>query len=126
MGMISQTLYKSVLKLSKLEVYIKQLCLFILYPYLTNFLSFFFFLKKKKKIGMDLEGIYRKNGGSLQMRAIISAFEKGENIDLDDPDQFNDISAVTSVFKQYLRDLPNPLFTYELYSNFLELVRKST
>jgi hypothetical protein len=75
---------------------------------------------------MDLEGIYRKNGGSLQMRAIISAFEKGENIDLDDPDQFNDISAVTSVFKQYLRDLPNPLFTYELYSNFLELVRKST
>lgn len=75
---------------------------------------------------MDLEGIYRKNGGALQMRAIISAFEKGEEIDLDDPDQFNDISAVTSVFKQYLRDLPNPLFTYELYPNFLELVRKST
>ncbi|POG71538.1 Rho GTPase activation protein [Rhizophagus irregularis DAOM 181602=DAOM 197198] len=72
--------------------------------------------------GMDLEGIYRKNGGALQMRAIISAFEKGEEIDLDDPDQFNDISAVTSVFKQYLRDLPNPLFTYELYPNFLELV----
>lgn len=75
---------------------------------------------------MDLEGIYRKNGGALQMRAIISAFEKGEEIDLDDPDQFNDISAVTSVFKQYLRDLPNPLFTYELYPTFLELVRKST
>ncbi|GBC03839.1 hypothetical protein RclHR1_05350013 [Rhizophagus clarus] len=79
-------------------------------------------VKAVENRGMDLEGIYRKNGGSLQMRAIISAFEKGEEIDLDDPDQFNDISAVTSVFKQYLRDLPNPLFTYELYPNFLGLV----
>ncbi|RIA88874.1 hypothetical protein C1645_739054 [Glomus cerebriforme] len=72
--------------------------------------------------GMDYEGIYRKVGGALQVRAIISAFEKGEEIDLDDPDLINDISAVTSVFKQYLRELPNPLFTYELYSSFLDLV----
>jgi len=75
---------------------------------------------------MDLEGIYRKSGGALQVRGIISAFENGEDIDLDDPDSVNDISAVTSVLKQYLRKLPNPLFTYELYSNFLELARKSS
>ncbi|CAI2162773.1 13429_t:CDS:10 [Funneliformis geosporum] len=75
--------------------------------------------------GMDLEGIYRKSGGALQIRAIISAFENGIEFDLDDPDLFNDISAVTSVLKQYLRELPNPLFTYEFYSNFLELVPMS-
>jgi hypothetical protein len=71
---------------------------------------------------LDLEGIYRKNGGATQMRGIVTAFDKNLEIDLDSPDQFNDISAVTSVLKQYLRDLPNPLFTYELYSNFIELV----
>jgi hypothetical protein len=75
---------------------------------------------------MDLEGIYRKGGGTLQMRSIVSSFEKGEDIDLDDPGLFIDICAVTSVLKQYLRELPNPLFTYELYSSFMELIRKYT
>ncbi|CAG8654338.1 14035_t:CDS:2 [Funneliformis caledonium] len=72
--------------------------------------------------GMDLEGIYRKSGGALQIRAIISAFKNGIEIDLDNPDIFNDISAITSVLKKYLRELSNPLFTYEFYSSFLELV----
>ncbi|CAG8548918.1 6119_t:CDS:10 [Acaulospora morrowiae] len=72
--------------------------------------------------GMDLEGIYRKSGGASQMRGIVTAFENGDEIDLDDPDQFNDICAVTSVLKQYLRELPNPLLTYELYPNFLESI----
>ncbi|CAG8512500.1 2228_t:CDS:10 [Acaulospora colombiana] len=72
--------------------------------------------------GMDLDGIYRKSGGASQLRAIITAFENGEEFDLDGPDQFNDICAVTSVLKQYLRELPNPLLTYELYPNFLEAI----
>ncbi|CAG8569823.1 11978_t:CDS:10 [Diversispora eburnea] len=72
--------------------------------------------------GMDLDGIYRKSGGASQMRGIIAAFENGEDFDLDSPDQFNDICAVTSVLKQYLRELPDPLLTYDLYPNFLGAV----
>lgn len=71
---------------------------------------------------MDLDGIYRKSGGASQMRGIIAAFESGEDFDLDSPDQFNDICAVTSVLKQYLRELPNPLLTSDLYPSFLEAV----
>lgn len=67
--------------------------------------------------GMDFEGIYRKSGGASQMRQIQDAFERGE-----DP-QFDsnvDICGVTSVLKQYFRNLPNPLLTYEIYERFVE------
>ncbi|RCI04900.1 hypothetical protein CU098_011107 [Rhizopus stolonifer] len=70
--------------------------------------------------GMDYEGIYRKSGGVGQMRQIQQAFEKGEMPNLSDEEKWNDICAVTSVLKQYFRELPNPLFTYELHSKFMD------
>ncbi|CAG8515554.1 11590_t:CDS:10 [Racocetra persica] len=72
--------------------------------------------------GMDLEGIYRKSGGATQMREIIAAFDQGKDFDLETPNQFNDICAVTSVLKHYLRELPNPLLTFELYQGFLDSI----
>ncbi|CAG8500193.1 15733_t:CDS:2 [Racocetra fulgida] len=74
--------------------------------------------------GMDLEGIYRKSGGATQMREIIAAFDQGKDFDLETPHQFNDICAVTSVLKRYLRELPNPLLTFELYQSFLDAIGK--
>lgn len=74
--------------------------------------------------GLDYEGIYRKSGGAGQMRMIQQAFEQGLPIDLDDVEEVNDICAVTSVLKHYFRQLPNPLLTYELYSQFIELACK--
>ncbi|KAI8086687.1 uncharacterized protein BX664DRAFT_336509 [Halteromyces radiatus] len=73
--------------------------------------------------GMDYEGIYRKSGGAAQMRAIQLAFESNEPLDLKDEDEINDICAVTSVLKQYFRELPDPLLTYQLYDHFMEAVR---
>ncbi|KAG0178256.1 hypothetical protein DFQ29_003721 [Apophysomyces sp. BC1021] len=72
--------------------------------------------------GMDHEGIYRKSGGAAQMRTIQSAFEQGEAIDLEDEEEINDICAVTSVLKQYLRELPDPLLTYELYPQLIDAI----
>lgn len=40
------------------------------------------------------------------------------SINLDD---YN-IHVIASVFKQWLRDLPNPLMTFELYEEFLRTV----
>ncbi|KAF7730580.1 hypothetical protein EC973_001962 [Apophysomyces ossiformis] len=74
--------------------------------------------------GMDYEGIYRKSGGAAQMRAIQLAFEQGQEIDLDSDEEFNDICAVTSVLKQYFRELPNPLLTFELYPQLIDAVCK--
>lgn len=68
--------------------------------------------------GMDVEGIYRKTGGNSQVKAIREGFEKQDDFDISDPDL--DITAVTSVLKQYFRKLPTPLLTYDVYDRILE------
>ncbi|KAI1849292.1 hypothetical protein JX265_012147 [Neoarthrinium moseri] len=68
--------------------------------------------------GMDVEGIYRKTGGNSQVKAIQEGFDKNENFDISDPDL--DITAVTSVLKQYFRKLPIPLLSYDVYDRILE------
>ncbi|KAH8659137.1 hypothetical protein BGZ60DRAFT_531053 [Tricladium varicosporioides] len=68
--------------------------------------------------GMDIEGIYRKTGGSGQVKLIQEGFEKTEDYDISDPGL--DITAVTSVLKQYFRKLPNPLLTFDVYDRVLE------
>ncbi|KAI1470975.1 RhoGAP-domain-containing protein [Daldinia caldariorum] len=68
--------------------------------------------------GMDMEGIYRKTGGNSQTKAIQEGFDKNENFDISDPDI--DITAVTSVLKQYFRKLPTPLLTFDVYDRILE------
>ncbi|KAI7856395.1 hypothetical protein BDC45DRAFT_503850 [Circinella umbellata] len=77
--------------------------------------------------GMDFEGIYRKSGAAGQMRQIQQAFEIGdETCNLCDENKWNDICAVTSVLKQYFRDLPNPLFTYEMHNKFIDAAKVSS
>lgn len=72
--------------------------------------------------GMDQEGIYRKTGGNSQVMMIKEGFDKNENFDISDPDL--DITAVTSVLKQYFRKLPIPLLTFEVYDRVLESTSK--
>lgn len=66
---------------------------------------------------MDVEGIYRKSGGSGQVNQVRAGFEKDPEYDISDPDL--DIHAVTSALKQYFRRLPNPLITFEVYDELL-------
>ena len=69
--------------------------------------------------GMDVEGIYRKSGGTSQIQIVKEGFERTPNeFDLSDPDL--DIHAVTSSLKQYFRRLPMPLITYEVYDKLLD------
>lgn len=77
-----------------------------------------------EKRGMDYEGIYRKSGGAAQMRLIHQSFDAGDPVDLEDDESINDICAVTSVLKQYFRELPNPLLPFNLYSQFIDAVCK--
>lgn len=72
--------------------------------------------------GMDYEGIYRKSGGTSQLKVITQLFERGNAFDLEDTDRFNDVSAITSVLKNYFRELPTPLLTFELYDELIRLV----
>lgn len=72
--------------------------------------------------GIDQEGVYRKSGSSIQVKAMQAGFEKdyaGYNIS--DPDI--DIHAITGCLKQYFRKLPNPLITFEAYDSVLDAVK---
>ncbi|KAH7385575.1 hypothetical protein DE146DRAFT_212760 [Phaeosphaeria sp. MPI-PUGE-AT-0046c] len=68
--------------------------------------------------GMDVEGVYRKSGGTSQVNQVRSGFEADNDYDISDPDL--DIHAVTSVMKNYFRRLPVPLITFSVYDQFLE------
>lgn len=68
--------------------------------------------------GMDAEGIYRKSGGSGQVKMIQEGFDRVDDFDISDPSI--DIASVTSVLKQYFRKLPTPLLTFDVYDRVLE------
>ncbi|KAL2171995.1 hypothetical protein VTG60DRAFT_732 [Thermothelomyces hinnuleus] len=68
--------------------------------------------------GMDIEGIYRKTGGNSLVNLIREGFDKTDDFDISDPSL--DITAVTSVLKQYFRKLPTPLLTFDVYDRVLE------
>ncbi|GAB7337061.1 hypothetical protein MBLNU457_g2469t1 [Dothideomycetes sp. NU457] len=69
--------------------------------------------------GMEIEGVYRKSGGSGQVKQIQTGFER-DGIAYDISDEDLDIHAVTSCLKQYFRKLPNPLITFDVYDSVLE------
>ena len=73
---------------------------------------------------MELEGIYRKSGGAKQMRQIQQLFDQNQIPNLADDKQWNDISAVAGVLKQYFRDLPDPLFTFQFHNDFIKATGK--
>nr|KAF6501512.1 myosin IXA [Molossus molossus] len=66
--------------------------------------------------GLYTEGIYRKSGSTNKIKELRQGLDTdAESVNLDD---YN-IHVIASVFKQWLRDLPNPLMTFELYEEFL-------
>jgi hypothetical protein len=70
---------------------------------------------------MDVEGVYRKSGGSGQVNLLKVGFEKNDDYDVSDPDL--EIHAVTSCLKQYFRRLPVPLITFDVYDSLLDAAR---
>ncbi|XP_041794707.1 unconventional myosin-IXAa-like isoform X6 [Chelmon rostratus] len=66
--------------------------------------------------GLYTEGIYRKSGSTNKIKELRQGLDTDVNsVNLDD---YN-IHVIASVLKQWLRDLPNPLMTFELYEEFL-------
>lgn len=73
---------------------------------------------------MDAEGIYRKSGPLSQVNKIIAGINKGEEIDLTSDESDIDIMAVTSVLKQYFRELPEPLLVSDIYPELMNIMSK--
>ena len=47
-----------------------------------------------------------------------------DSVNLDANEWSSEISVVTSVLKQWLRELPDPLMTFQLHEEFLDAARE--
>lgn len=64
-----------------------------------------------------MDGIYRISGSHRQMGEIQSAFDRGEEVDLNKYEM--DKAVITGVIKRYFAMLPEPIMTYDLYVKFM-------
>lgn len=66
--------------------------------------------------GLYMEGLYRKSGIIRKITELRHRLDSGEaNIDLD---QYS-VHVLASILKLFLREMPEPLMTFELYDDFL-------
>ncbi|XP_062521055.1 unconventional myosin-IXa-like isoform X2 [Corticium candelabrum] len=67
--------------------------------------------------GLFTEGLYRKSASAVQVRRLHKALNQDpRSVKLD---EFS-VHTVAAVVKQFLRDLPEPLLTFALYSEFVQ------
>lgn len=75
--------------------------------------------------GLEIEGIYRQAGNMAQVNRLRHSFDtlppNDPQLDFRNPSNFgHDVNAVTSLMKTFFRELPDPLFTKDTYSSFIE------
>ena len=84
-------------------------------------------LSELESRGLVEQGLYRVGGVVSKVKRLLNeALDPGpgqEMPDMSDPKQWES-KTLASAIKQYFRDLSKPLMTYQLYSNFLEAVKK--
>uniref|UniRef100_T1IH04 Rho-GAP domain-containing protein n=1 Tax=Strigamia maritima TaxID=126957 RepID=T1IH04_STRMM len=73
--------------------------------------------------GIDEEGLFRIAGGSSKVKKLTAAFDANLIGIIDMNDYTKDPHSVASALKSYLRNLPNPLLTHELYSEWMQATR---
>nr|ABF22392.1 chimerin 2 [Takifugu rubripes] len=73
--------------------------------------------------GMKSEGLYRVSGFSEHIEDVRLAFDRdGDKADIS-ASAYADINIIAGALKLYLRDLPIPVITFELYSKFIQAAR---
>uniref|UniRef100_A0A7N6BVH3 Beta-chimaerin n=1 Tax=Anabas testudineus TaxID=64144 RepID=A0A7N6BVH3_ANATE len=73
--------------------------------------------------GMKSEGLYRVSGFSEHIEDVRLAFDRdGEKADIS-ANAYADINIIAGALKLYLRDLPIPVITFDLYSKFIQAAK---
>jgi len=72
--------------------------------------------------GIDNEGIFRLSGSAIDIEKMKDLFDSGKSVDF----YGKDCHAVAGIFKLFLRELPEPLMTLELYNKWLEAFKNDS
>uniref|UniRef100_A0A8C5MKM6 Rho GTPase activating protein 15 n=1 Tax=Leptobrachium leishanense TaxID=445787 RepID=A0A8C5MKM6_9ANUR len=75
-----------------------------------------------EKRGLDADGIYRVSGNLATIQKLRFVVNQEEKLNLDDS-QWEDIHVVTGALKMFFRELPEPLFPYCFFEQFVEAIK---
>ncbi|XP_069745892.1 rho GTPase-activating protein 6-like isoform X11 [Narcine bancroftii] len=69
-----------------------------------------------EKYGLQTVGIFRVGSSKKRVRQLREEFDRGADVVLDEEHSVHDVGAL---LKEFLRDIPDPLLTRELYTAFI-------
>nr|DBA25122.1 TPA: hypothetical protein GDO54_012691 [Pyxicephalus adspersus] len=73
--------------------------------------------------GLDVEGLYRVSGNLAVIQKLRFAVTHDEKLDLNDS-KWEDIHVITGALKMFFRELPEPLFTYNYFNDFVNAIKQ--
>lgn len=82
-------------------------------------------------VGLNMEGLYRKSGSQTLIEEIEKEFAQNTPLNSDKVNSKlnnllnQDVHAVASVLKRYLRKLPDPVLPFSIYDSLVDLVRSN-
>nr|XP_040023118.1 rho GTPase-activating protein 12b isoform X3 [Gasterosteus aculeatus aculeatus] len=74
--------------------------------------------------GLDVDGLYRVSGNLAVIQKLRFAVNHDETVDLNDS-KWEDIHVTTGALKMFFRELPEPLFTYGSFDDFVDAIKCS-
>ncbi|XP_076855714.1 rho GTPase-activating protein 12b isoform X2 [Brachyhypopomus gauderio] len=77
-----------------------------------------------EKSGLDIDGLYRVSGNLAVIQKLRFAVNHDEKVNLEDS-KWEDIHVTTGALKMFFRELPEPLFTYAAFSDFVHAIKNS-
>ncbi|XP_053265584.1 rho GTPase-activating protein 12 isoform X1 [Podarcis raffonei] len=73
--------------------------------------------------GLDVDGLYRVSGNLAVIQKLRFAVNHDEKLDLNDS-KWEDIHVITGALKMFFRELPEPLFTYTHFNDFVNAIKQ--
>ena len=73
--------------------------------------------------GLEVEGIFRRSASAVMLRKVQGQFNEGQRVDFA---TIGDIHIPAAILKSFLRQLPEPILTYDLYDHIIHVQCKHT
>ncbi|XP_041823691.1 rho GTPase-activating protein 12b isoform X4 [Melanotaenia boesemani] len=74
--------------------------------------------------GLNVDGLYRVSGNLAVIQKLRFAVNHDEKLDLNDS-KWEDIHVTTGALKMFFRELPEPLFSYASFGDFVNAIKSS-